>query len=88
MIILSAFDFWTVKNITGRLLVELRWWSEVRPDGSDEWVFECKPKTENQTTAFNEKIFWYGQGAFAVGWVALLVINVLAFSVNNVKIHY
>lgn len=33
IIILDAFDFWTVKNVTGRLLVGLRWWSEHQPDG-------------------------------------------------------
>jgi hypothetical protein len=25
---LSGIDFWIVKNITGRLLVGLRWWSD------------------------------------------------------------
>ena len=25
--IIGALDFWTVKNVTGRLLVGLRWWS-------------------------------------------------------------
>ena len=39
-IILLAFDFWTVKNITGRLLVGLRWWSYVQENGNSEWVFE------------------------------------------------
>lgn len=39
-IILLAFDFWTVKNITGRLLVGLRWWSYVQDNGHSEWVFE------------------------------------------------
>jgi hypothetical protein len=28
-IIFLAFDFWIVKNISGRLLVGLRWWSYV-----------------------------------------------------------
>lgn len=27
VLIISALDFWTVKNVTGRLLVGLRWWS-------------------------------------------------------------
>jgi hypothetical protein len=35
-----AFDFWTVKNISGRLLVGLRWWNEIQPDGTNKWVFE------------------------------------------------
>jgi hypothetical protein len=29
-ILLLAFDFWTVKNVTGRLLVGLRWWNYVK----------------------------------------------------------
>eukprot|EP01133_Synstelium_polycarpum_P019006 gene19006-22751_t len=38
--ICSAFDFWTVKNVTGRLLVGLRWWNEIKEDGTDRWIFE------------------------------------------------
>ena len=32
-VLLLALDFWTVKNVTGRLLVGLRWWNEVKDDG-------------------------------------------------------
>ena len=47
-ILFLAFDFWTVKNVTGRLLVGLRWWSVPKVDprtgeeipGADEWHFE------------------------------------------------
>lgn len=39
-ILLLAFDFWTVKNVSGRLLVGLRWWNEIQEDGSNRWVFE------------------------------------------------
>eukprot|EP01050_Picozoa_sp_SAG11_P010429 SAG11_NODE_1041_length_6056_cov_5.902468_6_plen_102_part_00 len=28
-ILLLAMDFWTVKNVSGRLLVGLRWWNEI-----------------------------------------------------------
>ena len=28
-----AADFWTVKNVSGRLLVGLRWWNEIKEDG-------------------------------------------------------
>ena len=42
-VLLLAFDFWTVKNVTGRLLVGLRWWNEVKEDGTNVWVFESKP---------------------------------------------
>ena len=43
LIILLSCDFWTVKNISGRLLVGLRWWNNVRDDGKSEWVFESRP---------------------------------------------
>lgn len=31
--VLSGIDFWVVKNVTGRLLVGLRWWSDFTEDG-------------------------------------------------------
>jgi hypothetical protein len=41
-VLLLAFDFWTVKNVSGRLLVGLRWWNEVKEDGSNVWIFESR----------------------------------------------
>lgn len=41
-VLLLAFDFWTVKNVTGRLMVGLRWNSEVLEDGSTVWKFEAR----------------------------------------------
>lgn len=38
--LLLAADFWNVKNISGRLLVGLRWWNETTEDGQSVWVFE------------------------------------------------
>jgi len=42
IVILLSLDFWTVKNITGRLLVGLRWWNYVDEDGGSHWVFESR----------------------------------------------
>ncbi|KAA6381166.1 MAG: hypothetical protein EZS28_023306, partial [Streblomastix strix] len=42
-IILLAFDFWTVKNICGRMLVGYRWWNDILDDGSSHWRFETIP---------------------------------------------
>lgn len=41
-ILLLSADFWTVKNITGRLLVGLRWWNYIDDDGQSHWVYESK----------------------------------------------
>ena len=40
-VLLLAADFWVVKNVTGRLLVGLRWWNMVDPaTGETSWIFE------------------------------------------------
>jgi hypothetical protein len=57
-ILLLAFDFWTVKNITGRLLVGLRWWVRIKEDGSNEWLFESAPANRVQS-ALDSRIFWW-----------------------------
>lgn len=40
VVISCSFDFWFVKNVSGRLLVGLRWWNEVKEDGTEAWIFE------------------------------------------------
>eukprot|EP00573_Skeletonema_grethae_P012910 CAMPEP_0201697452 /NCGR_PEP_ID=MMETSP0578-20130828/11325_1 /ASSEMBLY_ACC=CAM_ASM_000663 /TAXON_ID=267565 /ORGANISM="Skeletonema grethea, Strain CCMP 1804" /LENGTH=273 /DNA_ID=CAMNT_0048183631 /DNA_START=24 /DNA_END=845 /DNA_ORIENTATION=+ len=63
-ILLLAADFWVVKNITGRLLVGLRWWNKVDPvTGQTSWIFESasptSPDGTNATTnSFDSKFFW------------------------------
>lgn len=42
IVILLSMDFWTVKNITGRLLAGLRYWNYVDDDGNNHWIFESK----------------------------------------------
>eukprot|EP01006_Ploeotia_vitrea_P031338 TRINITY_DN63653_c0_g2_i1.p1 TRINITY_DN63653_c0_g2~~TRINITY_DN63653_c0_g2_i1.p1 ORF type:complete len:293 (-),score=28.71 TRINITY_DN63653_c0_g2_i1:78-956(-) len=55
-ILLLAADFWTVKNVTGRLMVQLRWWNEIREDGSSEWRFESG--NPEKVHAFDLNVFW------------------------------
>ena len=38
-ILLLAADFWVVKNLTGRILVGLRWWSTYNEKGEEVWKF-------------------------------------------------
>ncbi|KAH7944078.1 hypothetical protein HPB52_015269 [Rhipicephalus sanguineus] len=42
ILLLLCMDFWTVKNVTGRLLVGLRWWNYVDDAGKSHWVFESR----------------------------------------------
>lgn len=42
VVIFAAIDFWIVKNLSGRLLVGLRWWIDFDANGEEQWKFECK----------------------------------------------
>jgi hypothetical protein len=44
IVMLLAMDFYTVKNISGRFLVGLRWWNKVNDAGESRWRFESKPR--------------------------------------------
>ncbi|XP_017071765.1 uncharacterized Golgi apparatus membrane protein-like protein CG5021 isoform X1 [Drosophila eugracilis] len=61
VLFLSA-DFWTVKNISGRLLVGLRWWNYVDDDGVSHWVFESKNSESYQSriNKHEQRVFWLG----------------------------
>ena len=75
-IVLLAFDFWTVKNVSGRLLVGLRWWSYVREDGSNEWIFESLEDMA-EITGFDSRIFWGALYITPSFWIVLLLIGLL-----------
>eukprot|EP00616_Rhizochromulina_sp_CCMP1243_P007442 CAMPEP_0118961460 /NCGR_PEP_ID=MMETSP1173-20130426/138_1 /TAXON_ID=1034831 /ORGANISM="Rhizochromulina marina cf, Strain CCMP1243" /LENGTH=249 /DNA_ID=CAMNT_0006909631 /DNA_START=15 /DNA_END=764 /DNA_ORIENTATION=+ len=75
-ILLLAFDFWTVKNVTGRLLVSLRWWNHVKADGSNEWVFESV-ENMSDVNPNDSRIFWWGMYIPVLIWGGLFVIDFL-----------
>ncbi|XP_054898428.1 Golgi apparatus membrane protein TVP23 homolog B [Poeciliopsis prolifica] len=69
IILLLSCDFWTVKNITGRLMVGLRWWNQVDDDGQSRWVFESRKGTGKQQASDSEsRIFWLGLIVCPVIW--------------------
>lgn len=84
-ILLLAADFWVVKNITGRLLVGLRWWNKVEGDNT-RWIFECADTLPNGSTIqrnkFDSNIFWTVLYLTPVLWACLLVIGVLKFELG------
>lgn len=47
-VLLLACDFWVIKNISGRLLVGLRWGTQMKEDGSTEWYFHTHPVSGNR----------------------------------------
>jgi hypothetical protein len=56
VIIFGSIDFWYTKNISGRILVGLRWWNQIKKNGEEVWIYESKNEYENNS--INYKIFW------------------------------
>mmetsp|Transcript_17178 Transcript_17178/g.39606 ORF Transcript_17178/g.39606 Transcript_17178/m.39606 type:complete len:269 (-) Transcript_17178:285-1091(-) len=82
-ILLLAFDFWTVKNVTGRLLVGLRWWNYVKEDGSSEWVFESlEGEALDEINSNDSRVFWVGLYAPVPVWGFLLVVELLKLNLQ------
>mmetsp|Transcript_29785 Transcript_29785/g.43915 ORF Transcript_29785/g.43915 Transcript_29785/m.43915 type:complete len:249 (-) Transcript_29785:71-817(-) len=79
-ILLLAADFWVVKNITGRLLVGLRWWNQVEGE-TTRWIFESKGQ-EATVNPFDRSVFWTVLYATPVIWCALFVIALLKFELG------
>lgn len=78
IVLLLAFDFWTVKNVSGRLLCGLRWWNETGPDGESVWVFESADP-QRQINSTDSKVFWITLYAVPVLWLLLALVAVLKF---------
>mmetsp|Transcript_56839 Transcript_56839/g.118878 ORF Transcript_56839/g.118878 Transcript_56839/m.118878 type:complete len:224 (-) Transcript_56839:24-695(-) len=79
VVLLLAFDFWTVKNVSGRLLVGLRWWNEVREDGSNEWRFESREDT-SRIADVDSRIFWLTLWVMPVVWGFFAVSTFFSFN--------
>eukprot|EP01069_Polyplicarium_translucidae_P002371 Polyplicarium_translucidae@DN2011_c0_g1_i1.p1 len=79
--LLLSFDFWTVKNVTGRMLVGMRWWNNIKDDGSNEWIFESRTN-EGNINATDKTVFWTGVYVWPIVWVVLFIVYLLRFEIQ------
>merc|ERR1712151_1466309 len=96
-ILLLAADFWVVKNITGRLLVGLRWWNKVEGD-TTQWIFESHDEQQqnqqqqqndgigniqkSRYNGFDKTVFWWVLYITPLLWIGLLIIGILKFELG------
>uniref|UniRef100_A0A0G4H9S9 Golgi apparatus membrane protein TVP23 homolog n=1 Tax=Chromera velia CCMP2878 TaxID=1169474 RepID=A0A0G4H9S9_9ALVE len=73
-----SFDFWTVKNVTGRILVGMRWWNDIKEDGTSEWLFECA-NDERVINNTDKIVFWSGIYVWPIIWVVLFLAYIISF---------
>nr|XP_023413149.1 Golgi apparatus membrane protein TVP23 homolog A isoform X1 [Loxodonta africana] len=71
VLLLLSLDFWSVKNVTGRLMVGLRWWNQIDEDGKSHWIFEARKVSSNNITATEAeaRIFWLGLIICPMIWI-------------------
>ena len=75
VVILNSLDFWYVKNVSGRILVGLRWWNEVKEDGSEVWKFESSK--EIKTKSIDTTIFWMSLYISPIFWGIFLFLELI-----------
>ncbi|EAL69306.1 hypothetical protein DDB_G0276319 [Dictyostelium discoideum AX4] len=75
----SAFDFWVTKNVTGRKLVGLRWWNQIKEDGTNNWVFESV-QDKSQVNPAESLMFWVPVLAFTAAWFVFSIISLFGLS--------
>lgn len=85
VVVLLSVDFWTVRNISGRVLVGLRFWNQVDEDGTSYWVFESRDPSQ-AANAVDSKMFWMALYTFPVAWILLLFIGILKFNLSFLPI--
>ncbi|CAJ0919767.1 unnamed protein product, partial [Mesorhabditis belari] len=67
LLTLLSMDFWTVKNVTGRLMVGLRWWNFVDSEGKNHWKYESS-KDPSKFPALDRNFFWLALVAAPLAW--------------------
>ncbi|XP_016047734.2 Golgi apparatus membrane protein TVP23 homolog A [Erinaceus europaeus] len=74
VLLLLSFDFWSVKNVTGRLMVGLRWWNQIDEDGRSHWIFEARKASPRRgaATEAEARIFWLGLVICPLIWTVFL----------------
>ncbi|GAA5837212.1 hypothetical protein JCM9279_005618 [Rhodotorula babjevae] len=85
VVVLLSLDFWTVRNVSGRVLVGLRFWNQVDDDGTSFWVFESR-SPEQPANAVDAKMFWIAMYSFPAAWILLLFVGLLKFNISFLPI--
>jgi len=79
--LLLSLDFWTVKNITGRIMVGLRWWNYINDEGESVWKFEQRNgDTQSKLSTTEIRIFWAALITAPLMWVLFFFTSLFKLS--------
>jgi len=80
IVLLLSADFWTVKNISGRIMVGLRWWNYIDDEGNSIWVYESRDKSEIRRHNTREvRIFWMALILAPAFWGLFFLVALIGF---------
>lgn len=65
------------KNVSGRKLVGLRWWNEVKEDGTEVWIFESKNEVKESNA--DTRIFWLCTYLSTAAWTIIFIWDIISF---------
>ena len=69
------------KNVSGRLLVGLRYWNEIDEAGVSTWRFESRDAEGMKLVNPGESaLFWYTVYGALLAWIALALVALARFS--------
>ncbi|GJP56567.1 hypothetical protein CLOM_g15623 [Closterium sp. NIES-68] len=86
-VLLIALDFWVVKNVSGRILVGLRWWNETDEQGETLWHFESLDQVSlDQLSKTDAWVFWWTLYATPAVWLGFGLIQLIRLSFDYLLI--
>jgi len=101
VILLGSADFWMTKNISGRVLVGLRWWNEVKEDGTEVWIFESKNESKimliiyylllkylEKESSADRSIFWGSLYINLIAWIVLVLWEIITLKLVWVELNF
>lgn len=83
--ITASMDYWFVKNISGRILVGLRWYRKIEDNGDEEVIYEHK-RDEALNNPADSKFFWGLQYLQTAIWGVLFAWNCITFDINDLMV--
>uniref|UniRef100_A0A4X1VK80 Golgi apparatus membrane protein TVP23 homolog n=1 Tax=Sus scrofa TaxID=9823 RepID=A0A4X1VK80_PIG len=84
VLLLLTLDFWSVKNVTGRLMVGLRWWNQIDEDGKSHWIFEARKVSPHHVAATEAeaRVFWLGLIICPMIWIVFFFSSLFSLKLK------
>lgn len=84
VLLLLSFDFWSVKNVTGRLMVGLCWWNQIDEDGKSHWIFEARKVSPDMVAATEAeaRVFWLGLIVCPMIWIVFFFSSLFSLKLK------